>query len=63
MESLSAQVKVPCLVGFLKPPVASENAYKGHHFSRLEVLGGPSHSIDRLFTHISSGFYTGVEKN
>ena len=37
--------------------MASENGYKGHYFSRLEVLGGPS--IDWLFTYISISLYRG----
>ena len=43
--------------------MASGNSYKhdkGHYFSQLEVLGG--HSIDWLFTQISSSLYRGWEK-
>ena len=40
---LNARVKVPFLIGLLKPPVASVMAIQVTNVSRLEVLGG--HSI------------------
>ena len=42
-KNLNARVKVPCLIGLLKP-VASGVVIKVTNFSRVEVLGG--HSID-----------------
>ena len=60
VEILSAQVKVPCLIGLLLPYVASGNSYKGHYFSQLEVL-----MVTQLTNclHKSAVVYTGVEKN
>ena len=37
-RSLSARVRVSCLIGLLLPPVASESSYKGHYSSRLGSL-------------------------
>ena len=46
---LNARVKIPFIIGQLKPPVASVMAIKVIKFSRLEVLGG--HSLEVLGGH------------